>query len=173
MRGQRRPGPGGLTLVEFLFAISVVAFTGLGVAGMFPAALRSVVVGGQVTKATILAQEMADMIRADTFPNVRYYDATDTRKAILCTPPTTYCTNQLKWKNDLSPTAAQSTGRGLPSGYGTVAVACVKADGTSDTFSACTTDPNHTHLWRVTVTVTWDRQGSRSVSLVSYVARSE
>lgn len=174
VRAEKRPGPGGLTLIEFLFAVSVVAFTGLGVAGMFPAAFRSVVIGGQVTKAIILAQEMADMIRADTFPSVSAYNGTDTRNAITCTTlPTTNCTNKLKWQNDLAATSALSTGRGLPSGYGTVAVACVKADGSGDSMSACTTDPNYTHLWRVTVTVTWDPQGSRSVSLVTYVARTE
>ena len=171
VRTGRGLGPAGLTLIEFLFAVSVFAITGLGVAGMFPAAFRSVVVGGQVTKATILAQEMADMIRADTFTNVSAYINTDTRNAITCpTLPTTDCTNKLKWKNDLSATTAQSTGQGLPSGYGTVVVVCVNADGTTNTTSPCPTD-----LRKVTVTVTWDRQGqgSRSVSLVSYVARTQ
>lgn len=169
MRTGRRLGRAGLTLVEFLFAVSVTAFAGLGVAGMFPAAFRSVVIGGQVTKATILAQEMADMIRADTFGNVSNYDKTDTSKSITCgTPPTTDCTNKLKWKNDILATAAQSTGRGLSEGYGTVAVVCVNADGTTNATIPCPTD-----LRRVTVTVIWDRRGSRSVSLVTYVARIE
>ena len=43
----------GLTLIEVLFALSVLAFALLGVAGMFPSAMRSVSVGGQMTKATI------------------------------------------------------------------------------------------------------------------------
>ncbi len=169
VRTGRRLGRAGLTLIEFLFAISITAFTGLGVAGMFPAALRSVVTGGQMTKATMLAQEMADMIRADTFANVSAYNSTDTRPSLTCpTPASTDCTNKLKWKNDILATTAQSTGRGLPEGYGTVAVVCVNPDGTTNGTSPCPTD-----LRRVTVTVTWDRQGSRFVSLVTYVARTE
>lgn len=169
MRVGGRVGPAGLTLIEFLFAVSITAFTGLGVAGMFPAAFRSVVTGGQVTKATILAQEMADMIRADTFGNVSAYGNTNTQASLTClTPPTTDCTNKLKWKNDILATTAQSTGRGLSEGYGTVAVACVDPNGTSKTCDDANDD-----LRRVTVTVTWDRQGSRSVSLVTYVARTE
>ena len=160
-----RLGLAGLTLVEFLFAVSVTAIAGLGVAGMFPAALRSVVTGGQTTKATVLGQEMADMIRADTFSNVSSYDSLDTRTT--CTGTSTLCVNKTKWTNDILAATAQTTGQGLPAGYGTVSVVCVNPDGTNKTCS--TTDD----LRRVTVTVTWDRQGSRSVSLVTYVARNE
>lgn len=169
MRTGGRLGHAGFTLIELLFAMAVTTFAALGVAGMFPAALRSVVVGGQVTKATSLAQEMADMIRADTFANVAAYHGTDTRPSLACpTPPATDCANKRKWKNDIPATTAQSAGRGLPEGYGTVAVLCVNPDGTPNAASPCPTD-----LRRVTVTVTWDRQGSRSLSLVTYVARTE
>ena len=36
---RRRTGKAGLTLIELLFAVSILAFVTLGVAGMFPAAL--------------------------------------------------------------------------------------------------------------------------------------
>ncbi|MBI2458906.1 MAG: hypothetical protein HYV46_22590, partial [candidate division NC10 bacterium] len=97
MRTRDRRGLAGLTLIEFLFAISITAITGLGVAGMFPAALRSVVTGGQTTKATVLAQEMADMIRADTFSNVSSYNSLTT--TTTCSGTDTICTNKTKWKN--------------------------------------------------------------------------
>ncbi|MBI4737369.1 MAG: type IV pilus modification protein PilV [candidate division NC10 bacterium] len=158
----------GLTLVEFLFAVSITAIAGLGVAGMFPAALRSVVTGGQTTKATVLAQEMADMIRADTFAKAVDYNGTDTTSSFTCTSSDTVCNNKLKWKNDLVAATAQETGKGLPNGKGTVSVACVNPDGTSKTCDHANDD-----LRRVTVTVMWDREGSRSVSLVTYVARNE
>ena len=170
-------GRAGLTLVEFLFAVSVVAFTGLGVAGMFPAALRSVASGGQVTKAAALAQSMADAIRNDPFDALvtRYNNlntSTDAALQALSCPLTItgydadY--NKKKWKCDIAATAAQDSGRGLPAGYGTVFVACLNADGTTNSTAPCPTD-----LRRVTVTVTWDGAGTRSVSLVTYVARTE
>ncbi len=171
MKAKRRTGWAGLTLVELLFAISVTAMTGLGVAGMFPAAFRSVVSGGQVTKATILAQAMVDMIRNDPFDTlVSRYNGFDTRGLTVACPvaPGGFdpAYNKKKWTCDLLATTAQSSGRGLPSGFGTVSVACLNADGTSGT---C----NSTDLRLVTVVVTWGSQGSRSVSLVSYVARTE
>jgi type IV pilus modification protein PilV len=166
LRTRGRLGLAGLTLVEFLFAVSVTAIAGLGVAGMFPAALRSVVTGGQVTKATVLAREMADMIRADTFSKVSSYNGLDTQNT--CTGTSTLCTNTTKWTNDILAATAQTTGQGLPSGRGTVSVVCVNADGTSKTCDDANDD-----LRRVTVTVMWDRDGSRSVSLVTYVARNE
>jgi Tfp pilus assembly protein PilV len=171
MKAKRRTGRAGLTLVELLFAISVTAMTGLGVAGMFPAAFRSVVSGGQVTKATILAQAMVDMIRNDPFDTlVSRYHGFDSRGLTVTCPvaPSGFdpAYNKKKWTCDLLASTAQSSGRGLPSGYGTVSVACLNADGTS---GACSS----TDLRLVTVVVTWGGQGSRSVSLVTYVARTE
>ena len=177
LRAGRCTGQAGLTLVEFVFAISIIAVTSLGVAGMFPAALRSVASGGQVTKATILAQAMADMIRNDPFDTLvtRYNNlntSTDTTLRTLTCPvtPSGYDPdyNKKKWKCDIVATTAQLSGRGLPSGYGTVFVACLNADGTTNSTVPCPTD-----LRRVTVAVTWDARGSRSVSLVTYVARTE
>jgi len=169
----------GLTLIEILFALSVMAFALLGVAGMFPSALRSVLTGGQTTKATALAREMVDMIRSDEFRQlVSRYNNLDTRTVnvnCLYFPPNPPAYdagfNKKKWKCDLQATAAGisgqplSEGQGLPGAYGTVGVACVNPSGTSKTCSD--TDL----LRRVTVTVTWQSQGWKSVSLVTYVAQ--
>ena len=170
----------GLTLIEVLFALTIMAFALLGVAGMFPAALRSVLSGGQTTKATALAREMVDMIRADDFRQIytKYTNLNTDTVTVDCLTfppnPPVYDVdfNKKKWKCDLRVTAAGisgqllSEGQGLPGAYGTVIVACVNPDGTSKTCSD-TTDL----LRRVTVTVTWQSQGSKSVSLVTYVAQ--
>ncbi len=169
----RRGAAAGLTLIEFLFATSIMAVVALGVAGMFPAALRSVVTGGHVTKATALAREMAEMIRLEAARSERFdslisdYNGTNTNtvtyNCLTGTPSTR--TPKEKWKCDIVATAAQESGSGLPAGYGTVAVACIDPSGTVIT-GACTTD-----LRRATVTVTWEGNASRSVSVVTNVAR--
>ena len=175
----RRRAAAGLTLIEFLFATSIMAVVALGVAGMFPAALRSVVTGGHVTKATALAREMAEMIRLEAArpemwgdpntPNlISVYNGTNTNTVtydcLTGTPSTR--TPKEKWKCDIVATTAQQSGSGLPAGYGTVAVTCINANGTENTTNPCTTD-----LRRATVTVTWERTGSRSVSVVTNVVR--
>ena len=172
LRRRRCAGLAGLTLIEFLFAISVTAITALGIAGMFPAALRSVVSGGQVTKATVLAQAMADAIRNDPFDTLvtRYNGFNTNNLSVTCPLTVTGYDpdfNKMKWKCDLVASEAQISGRGLPAAYGTIAVACLNANGTTNTTVPCPTD-----LRRMRVTVTWDRQGARSVSLVTYVART-
>jgi Tfp pilus assembly protein PilV len=168
---RRTDSPAGLTLVEFLFATSIIAFVALGVAGMFPSALRSVVAGGQMTKATNLAQAMADMIRNDAFDSlISQYNSLDTRTVNVACPVTgvDMNDNKKKWTCDLLADTAQASGRGLPSAYGAVSIACLNPDGTFNTTSPCPTD-----LRRITVTVFWDRAGSRSVNVVTYAARSE
>jgi type IV pilus modification protein PilV len=164
----------GLTLVEVLFAISVMAFALLGVAGMFPAAFRSVAAGGHETKATVLARGMADMIRADTFDAlVLRYNGFNTNSLSIACPVTTQSGTdpdyaKKKWKCDMLATGTEGTGAGLPAGFGTVSVNCVNPNGTNNPSVPCPTE-----LRQVTVTVTWERQGPRSVSLVTYVAKTE
>ena len=156
-----------------------MAISLLGVAGMFPSALRSVVSGGQVTKATTLVQAMTDMIRNDPFDTlVSRYNNLNTKTDPTLKMPPLACPvtpsgydanyNKKKWKCDILASQAQDSGQGLPSGYGTVAVACVNADGTANGSNPCSTD-----LRRVTVTVIWNPQGTQSVSLVTYVARAQ
>jgi type II secretory pathway pseudopilin PulG len=179
-----------LTLVEVLFALSVLAFALLGVAGMFPSAMRSVQSGGETTKATVLAREMVDMIRNAPFdllnkpfasPDWGYAGFyTQNPLADLTCPPRSDDPdpdrkkqfNHRKWMCDILASGTRDTGQGLPGGRGTVTVACVDFNATSPfqekSDSGCAKDTR-----KVTVTVTWGIQGSRSVSLVTYVARTE
>ncbi len=188
MSGGCRSQTAGLTLVEFLFAASIMAMVGLGVAGMFPSAFRSVVGGGQVTKAASLAQEMVNMMRTEPFDNLYltpssgngyrgYYSTYSTTGLSLpstCPTGADSCANKKKWKADLSADGASSTGQGLPGGYGTVAVTCLNANASSPyTLTTATCSSTSTNILRVSVTVAWTGSGSQSVNLVTYVARNE
>jgi hypothetical protein len=88
-------------MIEFLFAVTITAFVGLGVASMFPAALRSVMRGGNLSKATALAREMAEMIQTEPFDTLLTtpsagnswtgYNNFDTRNlTVTCPPPLQY-----------------------------------------------------------------------------------
>ena len=175
----------GLTLVEFMLATAIMAFVALGVAGMFPSALRTVVVGGQVTKATVLAQELLDVIRTEPFDilyvtpisgnGYKGYFSFDTRDLpTQCpTPSSDSCRNKMKWRSDLLMDTAQTGGRGLPEAYGTVSVVCLNVNTASPFTVTAGTCGSSINLLRLTATVFWDRSGSRSVDLVTYVARIE
>jgi Tfp pilus assembly protein PilV len=186
VRPGARSGPRGLTLIEFLFAVSITAFVGLGVASMFPAALRSVMSGGNVSKATALAREMAEMIRTEPFdtlltiPNAGNnwtgYNGFDTRNLSVTCPvsapqagTTAYDAAYLKkkWECDMEPDGTLATGKGVPAGYGTVIISCLNLDGSVNSTSPCPTD-----VRRVTVTITWDRDGARSITLTTNVVRT-
>jgi Tfp pilus assembly protein PilV len=163
--------PRGLSIVEFLVATSIVAFAILGVASMFPAALRSVIAGGEMTKATMLAQAMTDIIRSEPFDVLEArYNNLDTRTlGVSCPldeasmPPPYDGYTAKRWACDLLMTGALDSGQGLPGAYGRVSVECVDGSGAA---AACPSS-----LRRVTVTVFWGQSGSRSVSAVSHVAR--
>lgn len=168
----RGGGSHGLTIVEFLVAASIAAFAILGVASMFPAALSTVVRGGQATKATMLAQGMADIIRSEPFDVlVARYDNLDTQALdVSCpldetsAPPPYDDYTKKKWACDLHLTGAQDSGQGLPRASGRVRVECVDASG------ALVVCPSG--LRRVTVTVRWGENPSHAVSVVSHVART-
>ena len=129
-----------------------MAFALLGVAGMFPAALRAVLSGGQTTKATALAREMVEMIRGDDFSQIRtnYNNLNTNNVTVDClsfppNPPTYGADfNKKRWKCDLRATAAGisgqplSEGQGLPNAVGTVIVACVNPNGTTKTCNDAT-----------------------------------
>jgi type IV pilus modification protein PilV len=170
----------GLTLVEVLFAVSVLAFALLGIAGMFPSAMRSVQAGGETTKATMMAREMIEMIRADAFGNlVSRYNGVDTSTlTVTCpvTPPTPSSPDpdysKKKWVCDIAASGTRDTGQGLAGGRGTVTVSCVDFNTTAP-FSEISDSECTKNTRKVTVTITWGTPGSRSVSLVTYVTRTE
>lgn len=157
--------------MEFLIATAIVSFAMLGVASMFPVAMRSVIAGGETTKASMLAQAMTDIIRSEPFEVIRArYNNRDTGSlAVSCpldeaTTPPPYPDYTLKrWACDLQMVGARDSGRGLPGAHGSVRVECVDGTGAP---TACPAD-----LQRVTVTVAWGDAISRSVSLISHVAR--
>ena len=167
----RRGEPRGLSIVEFLVATSIVAFALLGVASMFPAALRTVIRGGETTKATMLAQAMADIIQSEPFDVlVAHYNNLHTQTlTVSCplnetsTPPPYADYTKEKWACDLLLTGAQDSGQGLPGASGRVRVECVDAGGAAAVCPA--------GLRRVTVSVFWGGSPPRSVSVVSNVVR--
>jgi len=173
LRATARRSDRGLTLLEFLFATSVMAMVALGVVGMFPAALKSVVSGGQVTKATLLAQAATEMLRAESFDSLSTYQDFDTQASITgytCPVPAGSgpLHSKMRLKCEVSPDSAQATGRGLPNGRLRISVACVNLAGAA---AACPGDlPD---LRRLSVRVSWEQSGGRSVELTSYVARQD
>lgn len=70
----------GLTLVEVLIATAIVSVAMIGIVGMFPVAHQQLRMGSDVTKATVLAQQMIEMLRDEPFAAVPRYDAADTRE---------------------------------------------------------------------------------------------
>ncbi|MBI3989667.1 MAG: prepilin-type N-terminal cleavage/methylation domain-containing protein [candidate division NC10 bacterium] len=136
----------GLTLLEVLIASAVMAIAILALAGMFPSAYQNVKYGGEITRATALAQEMMEILRNESFGNLASYDG---RSTGACGSGTdSVSTNCRKWRDDI-------TAVGLPSGSGTIAV----VQETSD-------------LRRITVTVNWtERTGRKEAQLVTYVAQ--
>ena len=174
----------GLTLIEFLFAISVIAIAALGVASMFPAAYKTVVEGGQVTKATMLAREMMSMVRSYPFelltqssylsPNFDTRTHWTVANAQCPPDPATFSIGErttrfsnVKWSCDLVGTGGATTGQGLPNAFGTVALACVDANW-NETSPLCVSSVG---IVRVTVEVHWGINGSQLVRLVGYISR--
>jgi Tfp pilus assembly protein PilE len=163
----------GLTLVEFLIAAAISAVVLLGVAGMFPAAFKSVSAGGHASKATAIAALAVEAIRLERFDDLltRYHNF-DTRDAIAgyaCPVPApatqgqheTYVKMRLKCE-----VAPDGVTRGLPEGYLRIGVACLNANGSVNVAAPCPTD-----LRRITVTVVWERNPQRSIQLTSHAAR--
>jgi len=69
----------GLTLVEILIAMAVFSVAMLGIVGMFPVAHQHLRAGGDLTKATALAQRMVEVLRDERFQVVSRYQNADTR----------------------------------------------------------------------------------------------
>ena len=148
-------GPWGLTLPEILIAASVLTVALLAMAGMFPTAFQNVKAGGQMTKATAIAQKMMEILRNESFANLScslYPTSYNGLNTSACGSGTdSISTNCQKWANDI---AFSSDGRGLPSGWGSITVSSPATD-----------------LRQVTVTVGWtESRGSKTVELVTYVA---
>jgi prepilin-type N-terminal cleavage/methylation domain-containing protein len=70
----------GLTLVEVLIAMAILSVAMMGVIGMFPVAHQHLRVGGDLTKATALAQRMIELLRDERLQDLPRYHQADTRQ---------------------------------------------------------------------------------------------
>ena len=178
MSARRRAGDPGLTLIELIFAVSLIAVAMLAIASMFPTALRALVGGGNETRATVLAGAMMDMLRSEPFDRLAdavpsgYNGFSTTSLSPTCpvaspaSPDADYV--KKKWTCEVGGAGTLGS-QGLPGGVGTVGVVCLNPDGSTGTCSS-------TDLRRLAVTVGWQLgqgQGTRSITLVTYVVRQE
>lgn len=142
----------GLTLPEVLIASAVLAVGILAIAGMFPSAYQNVKYGGEITRATALAQEIMEILRNESFANlccVSYPTSYNELNTSACGSRTTALdTNCRKWRDDIAAV-------GLPSGSGSIKVV-----------------PETSDLRKITVTVSWtERYGNKKVELMTYAVR--
>ncbi len=78
-RAQRRPmGDRGLTLIEILVAMTVLAVALLGIAGMFETGYTTATAGGKMTLALTGARQMLEDIRTIPFGNLLNLNGFDT-----------------------------------------------------------------------------------------------
>lgn len=178
-----RAGRAGLTLVEVLLAAVVLGVALLGMAGAFPAALRTVTAGGQITQATHFAQQMLEAIRSDPSDAIPRYAGKDARGVNTDAPANfpddwpwpcaegwtwvgQFCGNTKlnRWRQDLVRAAAAERGLGRATGDVRVTDHERPLPGGGGAVSEATT------LLRVTVTVRWDTTlGRRQVTLSSTI----
>lgn len=153
----------GLTVMEVLLAAAILGIALLAIAEMFPTAYQTVSYGGQITRASALAQKMVEMIKGEpSFDNVLLYNNIDTRNPSSipeASPPPGINTIEDpsvnppkgkidKWADEVST---------LPGGWGTVSVP--SPGGTNN------------RLATVTVTVGWSGSwGTRTVQMVTMIA---
>jgi type II secretory pathway pseudopilin PulG len=178
MKTRQASGAWGLTLVEVIFALGIVGVAVLGIAGMFPAALRTLVAGGRETQATVLARGMMDMLRSESVdslgmaPPAGYNGFSTASLSPTCpvAPPGSPDPNYVKNRWTCEVRGPGSLGNvGLPGGVGVISVTCLDANLNTGTCSS-------TDLRRIAVTVSWQEalgQGTRAITLVTYVARQE
>ena len=139
-----------MTLIEILLAATVLVVALLGMAGMFPVAYQNIKFGGQMSKATALAQEMMEILRNESFTNLDSYK--DLNTSACGSGTDSIATNCRKWRDDINAV-------GLPSGSGSIDICTTSCTSTDD-------------LAQVTVAVDWtERTGSKKVELVTYVAQ--
>ena len=177
------PGGAGLSLLEVLLASVVLGVAILGIAGAFPAALRTVTGGGHLTRATHLAQQMMEAIRSDASDRIPRYAGKDGRGVSTEAPASfpedwpwscaegrtwaeQFCGNTklLRWRQDLG--QGGDGGRGLARAVGLVMVTDHERPvaGGGGAISSATT------LLRIAVTVSWEGAlGHREVTLTSTV----
>lgn len=149
----------GLTLVELLIAMAVLSVAMLGMVGMFPVAHQHLRAGGDLTKATALAQRMVELLRDEPLQAVNRYHNADTRQTASFpsddlggTPPFRGGSSLQRWREEIT---GVGFGEGLSRGWGRIEVVTLDR-----------------RLFAVTVTVGWPTtRTEQTVQLITYVGQ--
>ena len=131
---------GGFTMLEVLISMVIIAFGLLGVAGLQAFALKNNQSASQRNAAVLLAQDLADRVRANPVgaldgvynqPNIGSYGG----PLSLCDASASCTTNQIA-ANDLFEWQ-QRVASTLPAGSGIICVDNTPHDGTTSAAPAC------------------------------------
>ncbi len=149
----------GLTLIELLIAMAVATIAVLGIVGMFPMAHQHLRAGGDMTKATVLAQHMVEVLRDERFQVLSRYHNADTRETasfpaddLGATPPFRGGSSLRRWREEIE---GEPFGDGLYQGWGRIGIT-----------------PLDRGLFVVTVTIGWPSSLSeRTVQLTTYIGQ--
>jgi prepilin-type N-terminal cleavage/methylation domain-containing protein len=119
----------GLTLVELLIAMGILSVGLIGVAAIFPAAHQHMGVGGDLTKATALAQQMIERLRDEQLQRLPRYHQADTRQGssfptdnLNELPPFHGGSSLQRWRGDI---ASAALGRDPVQSWGRIEVTWV------------------------------------------------
>ena len=149
----------GLTLIELLIAMSVLSVAMLGIVGMFPVAHQHLRAGGDLTKATALAQRIVELLRDEPLQAVNRYHNADTSQTASFpsddpggTPPFRGGSSLQRWREEI---AGVRSAEGLSRGWGRIEVVTLDR-----------------RLLAVTVTVGWPTpRTEQTVQLTTYVGQ--
>ena len=149
----------GLTLVELLIAMAFLSIAMLGAVGMFPVAHQHIRAGGDLTKATGLAQRMVEFLLDERFLAVSRYHNADTRQTssfpaddLGGTPPFRGGSLLHRWREEF---ASGPLAGGLYLGWGRIEV-----------------EPLDRGLLAIRVTVGWPATPTeRTVELTTYLSQ--
>jgi prepilin-type N-terminal cleavage/methylation domain-containing protein len=115
----------GVTMIELLIAMLLLAIALLGLAAAFPYALQGVIAGGYQTTATLLAQHFVDVARGKPYQNLCSMDTGGSFAAIpnseIAPAPPAY--SGFRYRVDVVPLASPCPG--TPSGATTTTVTVI------------------------------------------------
>ena len=119
----------GLTLVEVVIAMAIFSVAMMGVIGMFPVAHQHLRVGGDLTKATALAQRMIELLRDERLQTLPRYHQADTRQTgslpiddLEETPPFNGGSSFQRWRDDI---ASAAIGGDTHQGWGRIEITSI------------------------------------------------
>jgi prepilin-type N-terminal cleavage/methylation domain-containing protein len=174
--GQNPVGGRGLTLVEVLIGITIMAVGVLGTLGMFHAGFNTVGEGGRTTMALTAARQLLEDVRLVPFNNLANLNNFDTNNAGTLPGGGVELAIARKWRYALAgagtgwtftPTETQQWNR-LLSGVG--GGSSVAGQGVITVINRSPVIPGPLTLQEVTVTVRVPA-GGRAVTLSTYISR--